>query len=68
MANTYLQLNKTWPFQDMTRFKEKYLCPFLEFFFGNLRSVGVFLRIQVVSWEVIMQNNKYVLNLAYEEI
>ena len=43
------------PFQDLAPLNEKDFCPFLEFFFGNLRSVAVFLRFLEVSWDVFVK-------------
>ena len=43
------------PFQDLAPLKEKYFCPLLVFFLGNLRSVTVFLRFLEVSWDVFVK-------------
>ena len=43
------------PFQDLAPLNEKHFCPFFEFFFGNLRSVTVFLRFLEVSWDVFVK-------------
>ena len=43
------------PFQDLAPLYEKHFCPFLEFFFGNLRSVAVFLRFLEVSWDIFVK-------------
>ena len=42
------------PFQDLAPLKEKHFCPLLEFFFGNLRSVTVFLMFLEVSWDIFV--------------
>ena len=42
------------PFQDLAPLKEKHFCPFVEFFFGILRSVAEFLRLREVNWDVFV--------------
>ena len=42
-------------FQDLAPLYEEYFCPFLKFFFGNFRSVEIFLRILEVIWEVFVK-------------
>ena len=42
------------PFQDLAPLKEKHFCPFVEFFFGILRSVSEFLRLCEVNWDVFV--------------
>ena len=42
------------PFQDLAPLKEKHFCPFVDFFFGILKSVAEFLRFLDVSWDVFV--------------
>ena len=42
------------PFQNLAPLKEKHFCPFVEFFFGILRSVAEVLRFLEVDWDVFV--------------
>ena len=42
------------PFQDLATLREKHFCPFVDFFFGIVRSVAELLRLLEVSWDVLM--------------
>ena len=55
-------------FQVLAPLNEKHFCPFLEFFFGSLKSVAVFLRFLEVNWDVLMKRLRIYLGPAHGEI
>ena len=56
------------PLKDLAPLNGKYFCPFLEFFFGNLRSVAVFLSFLEVSWDDLRKDYTCIVEAAHEEI
>ena len=53
------------PFQDLASLKEKHFCPFVEFFFGILRSVAEFRRFREINWDVFVNRLRNYMRIAH---